>query len=289
MKTAFALLPLVYGSILLAGCDVADSEELDESNSATSVESSGTDDIDTIEDGEDGQELEASEGAEVQEGEDGDLTTSECGELIAADLAPESDSARYCVTFSAQWREAGFGPVPGPAHFTTLIGAAVNEESQLWAADNSASPGFEKVAEAGTVALFTEEIELEIEGETALEVVSVKGTGAVEERHYELELTQNFPLYTFATMIAPSPDWFVGLSQFSLKNEAGNWLDAVSLELPAYDAGTESGEFFSLAGTATEPAQVISRLNASISASIVFSDGRVDESSIASIRFQRIR
>jgi hypothetical protein len=221
MKTAFALLPLVYGSILLAGCDVADSEELDESNSATSVESSGTDDIDTIEDG-----------------EDGDLTTSECGELIAADLAPESDSARYCVTFSAQWREAGFGPVPGPAHFTTLIGAAVNEESQLWAADNSASPGFEKVAEAGTVALFTEEIELEIEGETALEVVSVKGTGAVEERHYELELTQTFPLYTFATMIAPSPDWFVGLSQFSLKNEAGNWLDAVSLELPAYDAGT---------------------------------------------------
>ena len=41
-------------------------------------------------------------------------------------------------------------------------------------------------------------------------------------------------------MIAPSPDWFVGVSALSLL-EDGAWVDEKVIELFPYDAGTDSG------------------------------------------------
>ncbi|MFL7794766.1 MAG: spondin domain-containing protein, partial [Anaerolineae bacterium] len=42
------------------------------------------------------------------------------------------------------------------------------------------------------------------------------------------------------TMIAPSPDWFVGVSALNLL-EDGVWVDEKVVELFPYDAGTDSG------------------------------------------------
>jgi hypothetical protein len=41
-------------------------------------------------------------------------------------------------------------------------------------------------------------------------------------------------------MIAPSPDWFVGVSGLSLFEE-GAWVEEKVVELFPYDAGTDSG------------------------------------------------
>jgi hypothetical protein len=44
-------------------------------------------------------------------------------------------------------------------------------------------------------------------------------------------------------LVAPSPDWFVGVSRLPLF-EGGRWLDQGTIELVAWDAGTDSGATF---------------------------------------------
>ena len=58
-------------------------------------------------------------------------------------------------------------------------------------------------------------------------------------------------------MIAPSPDWFVGVSRLSLYDNG--WRNRV-VELYPYDAGTEEGSGWSLANAATVPQGVITSI-----------------------------
>ena len=75
----------------------------------------------------------------------------------------------------------------------------------------------------------------------------------------EFEVGLDFPFVTLVTMIAPSPDWFVGVSGLSLL-ENGDWAQRVSVELFAYDAGTDSGTRHMSPNRATNPREAISRI-----------------------------
>ena len=63
---------------------------------------------------------------------------------------------------------------------------------------------------------------------------------------------------TFVTMIAPSPDWFIGVSGLSLL-ENGDWAQRIDVELFAYDAGTDDGRRYTSANKPLSPRQPISR------------------------------
>ena len=56
----------------------------------------------------------------------------------------------------------------------------------------------------------------------------------------EFDVTSPFPFLTLVTMVAPSPDWFVGVSGVPLFAN-GQWLNEVVYELFPWDAGTDSG------------------------------------------------
>ena len=60
------------------------------------------------------------------------------------------------------------------------------------------------------------------------------------------ELASTHPRVTLTTMIAPSHDWFVGVSGLPLLNSDGLWLRAHELQLYPWDAGTENGADFAL-------------------------------------------
>ena len=47
------------------------------------------------------------------------------------------------------------------------------------------------------------------------------------------------PRVTLTTMIAPSHDWFVGVSGLALLDAAGRWLRSHEVDLYPWDAGTE--------------------------------------------------
>jgi hypothetical protein len=75
----------------------------------------------------------------------------------------------------------------------------------------------------------------------------------------EITVSQRFPLVTLVTMVAPSPDWFVGVSALPLF-DAGAWKDDIRVELFAYDAGTDSGVSFRSPDLESRPREPIARM-----------------------------
>ena len=204
-----------------------------------------------------------------------------------------SAQATYRITFSGQWtQQNGFGNVPGPAHFSDIIGAAVNQQSAIWARGALATPGVEEVAEEGTTTAIGPEIQAEVNSNAALSVARI-GDGRTEPGEVtsgEIEFTAAHPLYTFITMVAPSPDWFVGQSKLPMKNASGEWIESQDIALRVYDAGTEAGNDFVLANPATTPPAPIDRLNGQTAGGLQFVDGLLNgTAAIATLRVERIR
>lgn len=176
---------------------------------------------------------------------------------------PSSDNARYRVEFIATW-SADTHPHPGgdfptsSAHFSPLIGAIHHEGISFWAVDALASAGIEQMAETGATGLLRGEIAAAMDAGTALAVIGGNGAlspgGTVID---EIELTADFPLVTLATMIAPSPDWFVGISGESLLDESNQWAAEKTFTLYPYDAGTDSGIDYTSPDADTDPAALI--------------------------------
>ena len=79
---------------------------------------------------------------------------------------------------------------------------------------------------------------------------------------HEFRVEETHPLLTLVTMIAPSPDWFVGVHDLVMRDEE-NWIGRQTVELWPYDAGTEevTSITFSTGGSASQPHQPISRLD----------------------------
>lgn len=74
-----------------------------------------------------------------------------------------------------------------------------------------------------------------------------------------LTVSQECPLVSVVSMIAPSPDWFVGVSGMSLY-ENGAWIEQKVVELYAYDAGTDSGRSYDSPDEPTESPEGIRRI-----------------------------
>ena len=197
-------------------------------------------------------------------------------------------TARYSVTFTALWTTADHGPVPSGAHFTTLAGAAVNADADLWTPGELASPGLERLAELGQTSTFLTEIAAATEVGDAGEGVTSRGTEAVGTSVFEVAVSRDLASFTFASMIAPSPDWFVGLSEFALLDDEGRWVeDTGDVGLSAWDAGTETGNRFSLDGRDTDPPQSIRLLTIAVDNGVEFDGGTVNGNYLATIRFRR--
>jgi|GEM_PF-5277079 len=205
------------------------------------------------------------------------------------DVTVEAE-ATYQVTFTAQWTAAnGFGNVLSSAHFSPVIGTAVNSQSNLWMSGQLSSPGIEQLAETGATAIFQNEIDAEVAALAAQGVSLVGGTDADTSVSMVITFTRDFPLLTLATMVAPSSDWFVGVNKLSLLDAQGNWLDEIERQLRVYDAGTEDGTDFSLGNPASVPVQPIQRLQGSADGGqLNFADGLVSGNAIARLEIVRI-
>ena len=108
-----------------------------------------------------------------------------------------------------------------------------------------ASAGVELVAEAGIPGTLKGEVEAA--GANVDRYVSFAAPGTTGSRtHTGVTLTSDHPRITLLSMIAPTPDWFVGVSGLSLLDSSGNWVASRTVDLYPWDAGTESGTGFSL-------------------------------------------
>ena len=181
-----------------------------------------------------------------------------------ADLVVTPGSTSYEVGFESIWR-ASTHPASFPANpsFSGLIGGTHGDNVMFWAEGSPASYGIKQVAELGSKTPLDFEVEAAILDGTGDGLLSGGGIspspGSVQ---LTFDVSVDFPLVTLVSMIAPSPDWFVGVSSLSLLDE-GSWVSSVVIELFAYDAGTDSGVIYTSPDEATVPRANISLITVS--------------------------
>jgi len=174
--------------------------------------------------------------------------------IVPATGGAATPTARYEVRFDATWSAASH-PIsfPANAHWSSLIGGTHDASVHFWNAGELATQGIQDMAERGLTSPLDLEVEAAITTGHAGEVIRGGGIavspGTVATT---FEVTQSFPLVTLVTMIAPSPDWFVGVSSLSLL-QGDEWIGLVHVPLFAWDAGTDSGTSYTSPNQPTNP------------------------------------
>jgi hypothetical protein len=178
--------------------------------------------------------------------------------LSAEANAQSADAARYkldiSVTWSAQMHPLEF---PSGAHFSDLIGVTHDARYFLFADGRTASSGLELLAENGRAAILRAEFAEAMRRGRIGSIFDGEGLYALPgTMSATFDIDAGHRLVSFVTMIAPSPDWFTGLSSVDLM-AGGAWIDRMELVLWAWDAGTDSGASYNAPDDDTQPRESV--------------------------------
>ena len=178
--------------------------------------------------------------------------------------SPELGEVMYSVKFDSTWSSTthpdGF---PSNPHYSGLIGATHNSNVSFWDINEHASTGIEQVAETGSKSIFTTEINQQImTGDTNLLVSEGGINPSPGSISFSVIMHPSYTFISLVSMLAPSPDWIVGVSGLDLAPN-GVWLESKIIDLYVYDAGTDNGENYTSANLDANPKQVISRIESS--------------------------
>ena len=173
--------------------------------------------------------------------------------------------AEYTVVVKSTWTKENHpfeypsaNPISGP-HFSGVIGAAHNASYSIFAEGTSPTPGLERLSEQGK----HDPLDAEINAATAAGTAgplfetgplreftdSLVGTVRVDSAH---------PMVSLVMMVAPSPDWFTGVSNVNMM-ENGMWVGTKTLELLAYDSGGDDGTTYKASDKDTNPKKPTSK------------------------------
>lgn len=167
---------------------------------------------------------------------------------------PPPTEARYRVTIVQEWSRATHpSTVPPGWHTSPAVLAAHVTPGDMVPVGGAASPGIESMAETGRTSI----LRVELSADSSIGDVDF-GRGIAFSGSDELEVvaTQATPYLSLVSMLAPSPDWFVGFHGVPVF-EVDRWRDRAVLDLVPYDAGTDSGTGFTSGDVDTQPRQPI--------------------------------
>ena len=160
---------------------------------------------------------------------------------------PSAGPATYKVEFTPLWTKASF-PIEYPdtslihrPHFSGLIGTGHNASYHVFATGQPPTPGLERLSEEGKHSPLDEEIKAAIAAGNALALSEsdplkdFSQTGTTQ-----VNVDGAHPMVSLVAMIAPSPDWFAGVSDVDLM-ENGNWVATKTVDVQPYDSGGDNG------------------------------------------------
>ncbi len=166
---------------------------------------------------------------------------------------PGSGTVSYTLTFNQNWDQTAFPTnFPSNPHFSPLVGATHNSQAVIWrpAGQGGAetTAGLEVVAETGSTATLIAELTSAKEADGHIDAIFARSGGAISPgtQTQTIKLSSQFPLVSAVSMIAPSPDWFVGIRDVNLYPN-GEWLDEITVDLRLYDSDTDLGQTFTAA------------------------------------------
>lgn len=174
---------------------------------------------------------------------------------------------------------------PAGVHFTNFAGMVHNADGELWKPGKLATKGVENVAETGSTTAILLEIDSVIRTKNALSLILFTPPSATGMKKSTIYCNSNYSMISVASMIAPSPDWFIGLSGLNLFTNK-KWVADTTVQLFVYDSGTEEGDVFGYSNPPTTPQQPIKLLDAS--AATVLANSNSSLKAIAEIRLLKL-
>lgn len=168
-------------------------------------------------------------------------------------------TTNYRVTFNINWNSTDFPTdYPSNAHFSKLIGWTHEPNTEFFKEGTLASEGIRKMAELGA----TTPLDIEINEKIAtneglgLYIGNNLATG-VGQISIDVVVDKYHPSVTLATMLAPSPDWYLAVVNINLL-ENNSFVSTKTIDGIVYDAGTDDGITYTSANTNTYPRRAIS-------------------------------
>jgi hypothetical protein len=164
-------------------------------------------------------------------------------------------SARYRVDFERTWSsDTHSQDFPLLAHFSPVIGVTQAEGYELIQAGGTATEGLEHLCEEGKHQPLDSEIQAAIaRGQVGALIETTDPLRSVPQTaETEFQIDTEHPSVTIAAMIAPSPDWCAVAADVRLV-ENGEFADVVSVDLIAWDMGTDSAESYRALDSDTSP------------------------------------
>ncbi len=174
--------------------------------------------------------------------------------LIAKTLLAQS-TAIYDISVTTIWTAEQHSSVPETAHWSPLAGATHNTVNAILELGAPApnTNGIKAIAETGDTTNFENEILASITAGTADQYLQQRFSPFAgndsKATLTNVTVSEAFPLVTLVSMVAPSPDWFIAVHNVNLRsgNSSINngWKDSFTLDVFAYDSGTDSGTDYS--------------------------------------------
>ncbi|MBC3757807.1 spondin domain-containing protein [Hyunsoonleella sp. SJ7] len=168
--------------------------------------------------------------------------------------------ATYNITFTNFWNATDHSigtsfPASNIAHWSDLVGVNHNNNVTFVQIGTSASTGVENIAELGNWNHFRDNDVQDARDANNAERFFNAGDLFLNEPtntiiYTGLEVSEDYPLLTMLSMIAPSPDWFIAINGLNLRN-GSTWETSITMDLFPYDAGTEDGTGYSLSNNDT--------------------------------------
>ena len=198
---------------------------------------------------------------------------------------PPAEQVTYRIEVRLMWAAPNFFVPASNAHFTYFIGMLHNKNSFLWKPNGLATVGLEFVAEIGSNERLNNEIDSIITKGEALTRFGIPPPAITGGFDTSFRFTLQYSSISFASMIAPSPDWFVGLNNYDLLRD-NQWVENITVPLFLYDAGTEDGDVFGYNNPASSPQQPVNLLTPARAS--VLANGNTALAPIGSIRFIKL-
>ena len=165
-------------------------------------------------------------------------------------------TAQYQVVFDATWSQATH-PTDWPtnAHWSGLVGGVHKDSVHFFRLGETSSEGIRLMAELGQQAQLLSEVASAITNGTAdfqLAGGGINPSPGSRLLVFPQAMRRDYPLVTLCSMIAPSPDWFVGVDSLNLIDN-GQWVSNNVVTLYGNDAGTDSGVTYASPDQVTVP------------------------------------
>ncbi len=193
--------------------------------------------------------------------------------LLVCALSFGQTSANYDISITTIWNATDHTSLPGNAHWSPLAGATHKNLNDIleFGVIAPTTNGIKDIAETGNTSNFNTEVNDAIAAGNADQYLQ-QGFSPFSGNNSNASISnvsvnEDFPLITLVSMVAPSPDWFIAVNNLDLRsgNNAVNngWKDTFTIDVFAYDAGTDSGTDYTSGNSSTSPRDPISMVSGS--------------------------